>query len=72
MKAKATNQVRNLNNKTPLESMMMKIEYLWLPQRDDQDESLSAIKSTRSHGLHHDFVLFVENYICLENQFFKY
>ena len=45
MKAKATNQVRNLNNKTPLESMMMKIEYLWLPQRDDQDESLSAIKS---------------------------
>ena len=45
MKAKATNQVKNLNNKTPLESMMMKIEYLWLPQRDDQDESLSAIKS---------------------------
>ena len=47
--------------------MMMKIEYLWLPQRDDQDESLSAIKSTRSHGLHHDFELFVENHICLEN-----
>ena len=45
MKAKATNQVRNLNNKTPLESMMMKIEYLWLPQRENQDESLSAIKS---------------------------
>ena len=61
MKAKATNQVRNLNNKTPLESMMMKIEYLWLPQRDDQDESLSAIKSTRSHGLHRDFGLFLEN-----------
>ena len=71
MKAKATNQVRNLNNKTPLESMMMKIEYLWLPQRDDQDESLSAIKSTRSHGLHHDFVIFVENYIFLEKQFLK-
>ena len=40
---------------------MMKIEYLWLPQRDDQDESLSAIKSTRSHGLHRDFGLFLEN-----------